>query len=133
MPTLDQFGREVLDQTPVSLPFRVERPEPIHMRLRRLALEAAASIQGPDEETLEDANDFAIPDDPSSFDSAFTEPDYMPLVPPSPGGNDAFSDEEIAAAREAVLKLRATKSEQKNAGGEGAVSSAPTAPAEPAS
>lgn len=131
MATLDEFGREVLDQTPVSIPFRVERPEPIHLRLRRLAMEAAASIQGPDEETLEDANDFNIPDDPSSFDSAFTEPDYMPTVPPSSGGNDAFTDEEIAAAREAVLKLREQKNERKNAGGQSGDLAAP-APAEPA-
>lgn len=131
MATLDEFGREILDQTPVSIPFRVERPEPIHMRLRRLAMEAAASIQGPDEETLEDANDFEISDDPSSFDSAFTEPDYLPSVHSLKGGNDSFTPEEIVAAREAVMKLREQINQQKNAGGQSGDHAA-TAPAEPA-
>lgn len=130
MASLDEFGREILDQTPVAIPFRIERPEPIHLRLRRLALEAAASINGPDEESLEDANDFKIPDDPSSFDTAYTEPDYLPKVPSSSSSNAPFSDEELAAAREAIKHLREQK--QLNAGGEGAVSSAPDAPAEPA-
>ena len=34
--TLDKEGREWLDQTPVELPVPFTRPEPIHLRLRRI-------------------------------------------------------------------------------------------------
>lgn len=58
MPVLDENGREILDQTPVSLPLHYDRPEPLHMRIRRMILEATAAQTGDDFETIEDANDF---------------------------------------------------------------------------
>lgn len=103
MATLDEFGREILDQTPVALPIHYDRPEPIHQRVRRLVLEALAAQTGKDVETLEDANDFEIPDDPSSFDTEYTEPDLDP--PPA----FQYTPEEIAAAKAAVEALRASK------------------------
>ena len=103
MATLDEFGREILDQTPVSLPIHYDRPEPIHQRIRRLVLEAMAAQNGEDTETLEDANDFEIPDDPSSFDTEYTEPDLDP--PPA----FQYTPEEVAAAKAAVEALRASK------------------------
>lgn len=107
MPTLDENGREILDQTPVSLPLNYDRPEPLHLRIRRMILEATAAQKGDDVETIDDANDFLIPDDPSSFDTSYTEPDYDPSLPePEPR---PYSDEEIAAARAAVEALRASK------------------------
>lgn len=107
MPTLDANGREILDQTPVSLPLHYDRPEPLHMRIRRMILEATADQKGDDVETIDDANDFLIPDDPSSFDTGYTEPDYDPSLTQQPG--KPFSDEEIAAARAAVEALRASR------------------------
>ena len=105
MPTLDEFGREILDQTPVSLPLHYDRPEPIHQRIRRMVLEAMAAQTGEDVETLEDANDFLVPDDPSSFDTNYTEPDLDP--PPV----FQYTPEEVAAAKAAVEALRASKQE----------------------
>ena len=107
MPTLDENGREILDQTPVSLPLHYDRSEPLHMRIRRMILEATAAQNGDDVETIDDANDFLVPDDPSSFDTGYTEPDYDPLQIQQE--EKPFSDEEIAAARAAIDALRASK------------------------
>lgn len=107
MPVLDENGREILDQTPVSLPLHYDRPEPLHMRIRRMILEATAAQKGDDVETLDDANDFEIPDDPSSFDTGYTEPDYDPSLIQQT--EKPYSDEEIAAARAAIDALRASK------------------------
>ena len=107
MPTLDEKGREILDQTPVSLPIHYDRPEPLHLRIRRMILEATAAQKGDDVETLDDANDFLIPDDPSSFDTQYTEPDYDPSLVQQQ--NKPFTDDEIAAARSAIEALRASK------------------------
>lgn len=127
MATLTPEGREILDQTPVSLPIHYDRPEPIHRRIRRMILEATMA-QNEGEETLEDANDFLIPDDPSSFDTNYTEPDFDPVSQP------AFTDAEIAAARAAIEQVRKQQTESKapDAGSEGGVSSPPEAPAKPA-
>lgn len=107
MPVLDENGREILDQTPVSLPIHYDRPEPLHLRIRRMILEATAAQKGDDVETIDDANDFLIPDDPSSYDTSYTEPDYDPsLAQPQA---KPYSDEELAAARAAIDALRASK------------------------
>lgn len=108
MPTLDENGREILDQTPVSLPLHYDRPEPLHLRIRRMIIEATAAQKGDDVETIDDANDFLIPDDPSSFDSNYTEPDYDPSQVDDPAPK-SFTDEEIAAARAAIDAFRASK------------------------
>lgn len=126
MAELDKNGREVLDQTPVSLPIHFDRPEPIHMRLRRMILEATMDQKAGDE-TFEDANDFEIEDDPSSYDTGYTEPDLEPAP------QVAYTDEEIAAARAVILQMRQQKSqaEPSDAAGQGGVSSPPEAAAEP--
>lgn len=124
MATLDEYGREILDQTPIAIPFDYERPEPIHLRLRRMVEQYHREVN-PEFETLDDANDFEIPEDPSSYDSTWTEPDLEPVSP----AYQALSDAEIMAAREAILRMRA---EQQDAGADGGVSSPPEVPAEPA-
>ena len=69
MATLDEYGREVLDQTPVSVPFKFERPEPIHLRLRRQIIDAMVAAERDGEhETVEDFNDFRIEGEPDSYD-----------------------------------------------------------------
>nr|QQL13327.1 MAG: hypothetical protein [Microviridae sp.] len=105
MATLNNDGSEMLDQTPVALPLKYDRPEPIHQRIRRMILQAISEQSGDDVETLDDANDFEIPDDPSSYDTGYTEPDLEPTP------QLAYTDEEIAAARAAVEKMRAEKAD----------------------
>lgn len=107
MPTLDENGREILDQTPVALPLHYNNSEPLHIRIRRMIIEAVAAQKGADVETVDDANDFLVSDDPSSFDTGYTEPDYDPSLIQSQ--EKPFTDEEIAAARAAVEALRASK------------------------
>ena len=69
MATLDEHGREVLDQTPVSVPFKFERPEPINLRLRRQIIDAMVAAERDGEhETVEDFNDFRIEGEPDSYD-----------------------------------------------------------------
>lgn len=135
MATLDEFGHEVLDQTPVSIPFNVTRPEPIHLQMRRIA-EAFYQERihaGDDVESVDEANDFDVPED-SSCAEPYPEPDYMPPVPETPSLDGPVTEEELAASWEMILQRRKqAASVKENAGGEGAVSSAPTAPAEPAS
>lgn len=126
MAILTSEGRELLDQTPVSLPLHFDRPEPLHQRIRRMILQATQEADD-GQETLEDANDFEIPDDPSSFDTGYTEPDLEPQP------SVAFTSEEIAAARAAVEALRKQKSAEKsaNAADSDGVSSPSESPAEP--
>lgn len=123
MATLDENGREILDQTPVAIPFNFDRPEPIHQRLRRMVEQYHREVN-PELETLDDANDFEVEDDPSSYDSSWTEPD---LDPPSSPGEPALTEAEIAAAREVIMKMRS-----RSAGSDTGVSSPGEAPAEPA-
>ncbi|WP_308620102.1 hypothetical protein [uncultured Desulfovibrio sp.] len=135
MASLDEKGHEILDQTPVAIPFDVTRPEPIHLRMRRIAesFYQERINAGDDVETLDEANDFDVPDDPTCAEP-YPEPDYLPSVSEASRLDGPVTQEELAAAREMILERRKQAvSQSKNAGGEGAVSSAPTAPAEPAS
>lgn len=85
MATLDEHGREVLDQTPVSVPFKFQRPEPIHLRLRRQIIDTIAAAERDGEhETLEDFNDFSIEGEPDSYDdgrSPYEEDAFTGKVP----------------------------------------------------
>lgn len=134
MATLDEKGHEWLDQTPVAIPFHIERPEPIHVRMRRIAeaFYQEKLHEGKDVESVEEANDFDIPDDPSSAEP-YPEPDFLPPVPEASSLNAPLNDDELAAAREFILNRRKQSSELSHAEREGAVSSAPEASAEPAS
>lgn len=129
MATLDDFGREILDQTPIALPLNFDRPEPIHLRMRRMIEEYYRSLDPNNYETIEEANDFEIPDDPSSYDTTYTEPDLEPVDMPQNGPESALSDAEIAAARELIMKMR---SEAQNAANGPDVSSSGPDAAEPA-
>lgn len=63
-PRLDEYGREILDDTPVSLPVRLKRGENIAEQVQRLVqqeLSRLADAQGL--ETFEEANDFDVGDD----------------------------------------------------------------------
>lgn len=59
-------GRETLDQTPVSLPINFSKPEPLHLRIRRMIIEQMKESQFYEEfDSAEEADDFSVPgDDP---------------------------------------------------------------------
>lgn len=135
MASLDENGHEVLDQTPVAIPFDVTRPEPIHLRMRRIAesIYQERINAGENVESLDEANDFDIPDDPSCAEP-YPEPDYLPSVPETSRLDGPVTPEELAAARQMILERRKqAASQSQNAGSEGEVSSSPEPPAEPAS
>lgn len=61
--TLDEHGREWLDQTPVECPVPYDRPEPIHLRLRRIVEQYHHEMTDANEyETFDDADDFEVGD-----------------------------------------------------------------------
>lgn len=92
--TLDEFGREVLDQTPraISVPFT--RPEPIHIRLRRLVEQYHREMLEKDEyESFADADDFDVADGAPSYEDSPSEyeADFMPHLKSDPAGPAADS------------------------------------------
>ena len=71
MAKLDERGREILDQTPMAVPFHFDRPQSIHLRLRQQILDFVAEQRKNEEvESLEDFNDFEIEGEPDSYDDA---------------------------------------------------------------
>lgn len=79
--TLDKEGREWLDQTPVEIPIPFTRPEPIHLRLRRIVERYHQEMKDAEEyESFEDADDFDVGDGASSYEDKPTEyeQDFMP-------------------------------------------------------
>lgn len=79
--TLDKEGREWLDQTPVEIPIPFTRPEPIHLRLRRIVERYHQEMRDADEyESFEDADDFDVGDGAPSYEDKPTEyeQDFMP-------------------------------------------------------
>lgn len=79
--TLDEHGREWLDQTPVEIPIPFTRPEPIHLRLRRIVEQYHQEMKDANEyETFDDADDFEVGDNVPSYEDKPTEyeQDFMP-------------------------------------------------------
>lgn len=79
--TLDKEGREWLDQTPVEIPIPFTRPEPIHLRLRRIVERYHQEMRDAEEyETFDDADDFEVGDNVPSYEDKPTEyeQDFMP-------------------------------------------------------
>lgn len=57
-------GREHFDQTPVAYPIHFNRPEPLHIRIRRMILEQMAESQSyNDYDTAEEADNFDVDED----------------------------------------------------------------------
>ena len=85
MARLNEFGQEMLDQTPVAVPYQFTRPEPIHLRLRRQILDYVEQQRHNDEvESLEDFNDFSIEGEPDSYDdgrSPYEEDELTGKIP----------------------------------------------------
>ena len=85
MPKLDEFGREIFDQTPMAIPVGFSRPEPIHMRLRRMVEQYHREMQDSQEyESFEDADDFDVGDGAPSFEDAPTEYEVNFMPHPEP-------------------------------------------------
>lgn len=79
--TLDEHGREWLDQTPIECPVPYDRPEPIHLRLRRIVEQYHREMQDAGEyESFEDADDFNVGDGAPCYEDKPTEyeQDFMP-------------------------------------------------------
>lgn len=87
VPSLTEDGKEILDQTPVSLPVSFQRPEPMHIRLRRMILQEIA-MQHPEHETFEDACDFNVDDGYPSLEDFKSDSERRA---------DEFMDREAAA------------------------------------
>lgn len=87
MSDLNEFGREVFDQTPVEFPIHFDRPTPLHIRLRQQILNVYENMRHQGEvETPEEADDFNMPDDPEMWNS------------PYEGDFDHMADEKFSAA-----------------------------------
>lgn len=77
MAHLNEKGQEVLDNTPISIPVPFNRPEPLHLRIRRMILLAQREA-GEGYETEEEANDFDVPDDPNPDPTSPWEENFLP-------------------------------------------------------
>lgn len=74
MAVLDSRGAEILDTTPISLPIKFSRPEPLHLRIRRMVIAEMNALRTSDDfESFEEADDFEVGDDVPSFESNPTE------------------------------------------------------------
>lgn len=69
MATLDEKGHEILDDTPVAIPAKFMRQPTLTDQVRALIHETSHRAAEKGMETLEEANDFDIPDeyDPASI------------------------------------------------------------------
>ena len=85
MPKLDELGREIFDQTPMAIPVGFSRPEPIHIRLRRMVERYHQDMKDSQEyESFDEADDFDVGDGAPSFEDAPTEyeANFMPHESP---------------------------------------------------
>lgn len=80
-PRLDEKGREILDKTPVEISVPFERPEPLHLRIRRMVLEAmSAKATEEGYETMRDFEDFGEDEDGGFYSPYEHEIDNLPII-----------------------------------------------------
>ena len=131
MARLNEFGQEMLDQTPVAVPYQFTRPEPIHLRLRRQILDYVEQQRHNDEvESLEDFNDFSIEGEPDSYDdgrSPYEEDDLTGKIPME----EAYEKFVSNAEKNERAFYEKLKAKYETAGGE-QVSTPPKEAAQPA-
>lgn len=101
MPTFDEKGREILDQTPVALPLHFDRPEPIHMRIRRMILQELHGSDEPYDPAEE--NDFDVFDRESFEDTLSPAEQYYLEVTAPPPADSAPADAPDASPSETVV------------------------------
>lgn len=78
---IDEQGREVFDQTPIAITVPFTRPEPLHLRIRRMVELYHREMKEKEEyESFEDADDFDVEDGVPSWEDAPSdyEVDFMP-------------------------------------------------------
>lgn len=79
-PRLNPDGSEILDPTPIAIPFGFEQPESLEQKMQRMirhTVSQAAAEQG--FETFEESNDFDVDDDSGDFVSVFEE-EFDPVL-----------------------------------------------------
>lgn len=95
---LDEHGRELLDDTPMSLPVGFGRPETLAEQVQRLVRGAVSQAAADKEfETFEDAEDFDVDDDfdPSTPYETFFDPILGREVTP----HDFMSNQDVYRKR----------------------------------
>ena len=103
MATFDERGREILDQTPVALPLHYDRPEPLHLRIRRMIMDELHGSNEPYDPAEE--NDFDV-DESSSFEDQLSpaEQYYLDVTrPPDPPADPAPVDAPDPSPSETVV------------------------------
>lgn len=77
MSTLNDFGREVFDQTPIDYPIKFERPTPMHLRIREQILRVYKEMASSKEmDTPQEADDFIPEDDREIWENSPYEGDF---------------------------------------------------------
>lgn len=109
----DEFGKEHLDPTPVSVPAGWQRPPTMEELIRRhIRQEMSRQAADQGEETFEEADDFEVDEDPDPL-SPYEIPEAPqewpggvkpvdPAPPPQPG--EKIAPEPATQAAEALLK-----------------------------
>lgn len=133
MATLTHRGSELLDQTPVALPLGLhrQRDTPLHQRIRQMILKAKQE-EYDGYESFEDADDFTVEDDPSSFDTSTPYEEHFDHIT----GESKFPEQERLKAKlkemtefQEYIKWREAEKKKQAAGREQAMPA--TDPAEP--
>lgn len=77
MSELDSQGREIFDQTPLNLPFKFDKPIPLHIRLKQ-QVRMALALQREEQEigSFEEEDDFTPDDGPDPFANSPYEVDF---------------------------------------------------------
>lgn len=91
----DAQGREIPDPTPMAIPVGARRPESLTEQIKRLvggALSSRMAEQGA--ETLDEANDFDIPDEDDDFTRTDTAYQLMGQDLPFGESNDGEADDD---------------------------------------
>lgn len=95
----DQFGREIPDPTPVSVPANWQRPLSLHEEIKRFVrveMSRQAADQG--EETFEEADDFDVDDDEVDPASPY---EFREMPEDGPGGVKAVDPDPPATPLQA--------------------------------
>lgn len=104
MARYDEFGREIPDPTPISLPYPFKRPEPLVEIIRRSIREEMsrhAAAEG--EETFDEADDFEVDEEPDLFspyelrDAPVEAVDVDAAPPPNPDKREGPSEASTAS------------------------------------
>lgn len=93
---LDERGRELVDSRPMEPPIGYQKRESIADQIRRMIHQVSQEAAQAGEESLEEANDFYMEDDPSS------------LLPPSQYENDEdyVLEYQLEQSRKAVQRAQ---------------------------